>query len=250
MKNKESNFCQKKMTYWEKFKHINFFQSLFYFREKKKYPIIFTNYKKNSKMGFLIKDLNRIAPHSKIKKIMGGENIFDFLKFIRKKKQMFSFFFFEKKKKKHIDYLWISKFPDEPLIQMEIYDVKSLQKLHFLGNCCCWSTPLISFDKFFKKKPHLNIIKKIVISFFSSKKNDNRTEPFIDHVISLCYLNNKIWFRVYQIRFSKKKNQKNFTIDQFIEIGPRLVLNIRKIWAELEKKNCLYNSLVFKKNNT
>jgi hypothetical protein len=150
-------------------------------------------------------------------------------------------------KKKTNGHLWISTFPFDPLIQMEIYDVKSLEKLSFLGNCYRWSLPFISFDKIFKKMPHLNIIRKIISAFFSSKRKDIRAEPFVDHIISLCYLNNKIWFRVYQIDFSKKKKEEKFSINQFIEIGPRIIINIMKIWSDVKQKNCIYNSSIFKK---
>jgi ribosome biogenesis protein BRX1 len=245
---KSSNLTPKFFLIKKKNVHRKFFKSVENFKEKKIPPFLFFNLRKKNKIKFLINDFIRLAPHSKKRKIKKKKKNFDFIKFMIKKKKYFSFFFFEYIKKKNINYIWMSIFPSNPLMQIEINDFKSLEKLSFLGNCCRWSHPLISFDIFFKKKPHLNIFKKIITAFFSSKNNDKRVEPFLDHIISLCWLNNKIWFRVYQIIYSKKNKNKNILIDQLVEIGPRIILNILKIWSNIEKKNCIYDSFVLNKH--
>jgi len=57
-------------------------------------------------------------------------------------------------------------------------------------------------------------------------------KPFVDHVLSFMILDNRIWFRNYQISFSAPvDNGKGPGDMMLVEVGPRFVLNPIKIFA-------------------
>jgi ribosome biogenesis protein BRX1 len=108
-----------------------------------------------------------------------------------------------------------------------------MKELRITGNCLKWSRPLVVFDPAFDSAPHLSLLKEMFthvrfcslawrvqnISFiplvplfflrmnegfeflqvFSVPKDHPKSKPFIDHVISLSILDNRIWFRNYQV---------------------------------------------------
>ena len=63
---------------------------------------------------------------------------------------------------------------------------------------------------------------------FNTPKNHPKSKPFIDHVITFNYFEDKIYFRNYQILNQDEKMFKS-TDDisklVLIEIGPRFVMN-------------------------
>ncbi|CAG8619173.1 13361_t:CDS:2 [Funneliformis caledonium] len=64
-------------------------------------------------------------------------------------------------------------------------------------------------------------------------KGARRSKPFIDHVISFTIVDNRIWFRNFQVvekdlkSSDTKVNDKNISL---VEIGPRFVLNVIRIF--------------------
>jgi ribosome biogenesis protein BRX1 len=62
---------------------------------------------------------------------------------------------------------------------------------------------------------------------FSTPKNHPKSKPFIDHVLSFSYYDNRVWFRNYQV---VNQHEEKFTetddIEKLmlIEIGPRFCL--------------------------
>ena len=67
----------------------------------------------------------------------------------------------------------------------------------------------------------------MLISAFNTPKNHPKSKPFIDHVISLNWLNGRIWFRNYQIvnenddQFTEKDDIQKLSL---VEMGPRFCL--------------------------
>ena len=76
--------------------------------------------------------------------------------------------------------------------------------------------------------PYLQLAKELLSHCFNTPKNHPKSKPFIDHVISFNFYDDKIWFRHYQIL---NENEKQFTADDdidkllMIEIGPRFTMN-------------------------
>ena len=90
------------------------------------------------------------------------------------------------------------------------------------GNSLKGSRPILSFEKNFEKKEEYMIIKEMIKQIFSTPNGHPKSKPFVDHVFSFSILDDKIWFRNYQIVDRFLNNNK--TEKQLIEIVPRLVL--------------------------
>lgn len=89
-------------------------------------------------------------------------------------------------------------------------------ELKFTGNCLRGTRPLLSFDESFTSEPHLQLLKEILQQIFGVPKHHPKSQPFIDHVYTFTLLDNRIWFRNYQILSED---------GGLAEIGPRFVLN-------------------------
>merc|ERR1719272_63199 len=64
---------------------------------------------------------------------------------------------------------------------------------------------------------------------FGSPYGHPKIKPFIDHVFSFFYLDQRIWFRNFQLNFNLINNRKNKSKPILIEIGPRMVLQPLKM---------------------
>lgn len=84
------------------------------------------------------------------------------------------------------------------------------------GNCLRGSRPLLSFDPQFTKYPHYSLLKELLTQIFGVPKHHPKSQPFFDHVYTFMILDNRIWFRNYQILSED---------GGLAEIGPRFVLN-------------------------
>jgi hypothetical protein len=212
---------------------------------KMKKPIICSNNIKNKIFLEFLKDFRKICPHARYIKGKLKNNFLPSIRYFLNPGENQVVFFFEYKKKKNC--LWIVNFPTDPLFCFEIENILQSKHFFFLGNILKWARPLILFDTYFGKKPHLKIIKKTFEYFFSIKNHSKNILSITDHVLSFCFFQNKIWFRVFQIKFSKTKvNGKNKKIDQLIEVGPRMTLIPIRGWSNSNKENLIYDSTVFK----
>lgn len=70
-----------------------------------------------------------------------------------------------------------------------------------IGNCLKYSRAVVSFDKSFDEEPHLQIYKEILTDSFGVPKNHPKSKPFIDHMFCFYWVDNRIWFRHYQVGF-------------------------------------------------
>lgn len=97
-----------------------------------------------------------------------------------------------------------------------------MAELKMTGNCLKGSRPLLSFDEHFNTKLHYSLLKELLIQIFDVPNHHPKTQPFFDHIYTFTILDNRIWFRNFQI----------LTEDGGLaEIGPRFVLNPIKIFT-------------------
>lgn len=95
-------------------------------------------------------------------------------------------------------------------------------ELKMTGNCLKGSRPLLSFDENFTTYAHYSLLKELLTQIFGVPHHHPKSQPFFDHVYTFSILDNRIWFRNFQI----------LTEDGGLaEIGPRFVLNPVKIFA-------------------
>lgn len=66
------------------------------------------------------------------------------------------------------------------------------------GNCLKGSRPLLSFDHSFDA-PHWSLIKELLIQTFGTPNHHPKSQPFHDHVFTFTVLDEKIWFRNFEV---------------------------------------------------
>jgi ribosome biogenesis protein BRX1 len=136
-------------------------------------------------------------------------------------------------------FVWIGKYPDGPSAKFEIKGVSTSNEIKMTGNCLKGSRPILSFDKAFLpvdkdflKNRHLVLLKEILTNVFNTPRYHPKSKPFVDHVFSFKSMDDRIWFRNFQIM---NENDEKFTekdqVDDMnlIEIGPRFSLHPIKI---------------------
>ena len=107
-----------------------------------------------------------------------------------------------------------------------------MTELGFGGNCLKGGRGLVVFDKNFEaQKPNSEyrpLIREMLRGIFCVPSHGVRgMKPFVDHVIGVYSLDDKIWIRVYEIREYEKPSSHTVPAARevtLVEIGPRFVL--------------------------
>ncbi|RXN07923.1 ribosome biogenesis BRX1-like protein [Labeo rohita] len=118
--------------------------------------------------------------------------------------------------------------------------VHTLAELKMTGNCLKGSRPLLSFDPKFDKEPHYALLKELFTQIFSTPRYHPKSQPFVDHVLTFTIADNRVWFRNYQIIEEDAS---------LVEIGPRFVLNLIKIFQGSFGGPTLYENPHFQSPN-
>ena len=138
--------------------------------------------------------------------------------------------------RRHEDlYLWMSKTPNGPSAKLQVQNIHTMDELKMTGNCLKGSRHILSFDQGFESAPHWRLLKEMITQIFAVPRTARRAKPFIDHVLTFSILDNKIWFRNYQIiekdpgavaaAEAKGLDPKSASQDPtLVEIGPRMVM--------------------------
>ena len=137
--------------------------------------------------------------------------------------------------------MWLSKSPTGPSAKFHVENIHTMDELKLTGNCLKGSRPLLSFDSSFEdpSKPHLALLREVFTQALGTPLGHPKSKPFVDHVISLSYLDGRIWFRNFQIiedtldekatvKAVKKGKQ---TTNNLVEIGPRFCLRLARIFS-------------------
>lgn len=123
--------------------------------------------------------------------------------------------YFENRKGKLL-LLWASNINNGPSVKFLVKGVNTMADIKLIGNSLRGSRPILSFDQYFDKIPHLQLIKELFIQIFNVPYKHSKSQPFVDHVVTFTYLDGHIWFRNYQVL-----DQTNMSM---AEIGPRMIL--------------------------
>jgi len=148
--------------------------------------------------------------------------------------------------RRHEDlYLWLSKTPNGPSAKLQVQNIHTMDELKMTGNCLKGSRHILSFDEGFNAEPHWRVLREMLKQMFAVPRTARRTKPFVDHVLSFSILDNKIWFRNYQIiekdpgalaaseaaGDDNAKVRKNTSSEPtLVEIGPRFVMTPIRIF--------------------
>ncbi|ETS61670.1 hypothetical protein PaG_04168 [Moesziomyces aphidis] len=197
-----------------------------------------------SRMRHLINDLESLMPHTKKDSKFDSKSQLHMLNELAELNNCNNALYFEARKREDL-YMWASKTPNGPSAKFQVQNIHTMDELKMTGNCLKGSRPILSFDKEFDEKPHWTLIKEMFTQMFGVPRGARKSKPFVDHVISFSILDNKVWFRNYQIVESdpgataiaqveeaqkgdgKKGGSKKETNKQpkLVEIGPRMVLS-------------------------
>ncbi|XP_061732308.1 ribosome biogenesis protein BRX1 homolog isoform X1 [Nerophis ophidion] len=187
----------------------------------------------------LMQDLRSIMPHSKADTKMDRKDKLFVINEVCEIKNCNKCLFFEAKKKQDL-YLWISNSPHGPSAKFLVQNIHTLAELKMTGNCLKGSRPLLSFDPKFDREAHYALLKELFIQTFSTPRYHPKSQPFVDHVFTFTIADNRIWFRNYQIMEEDAA---------LVEIGPRFVLNLIKIFQGSFGGPTLYENAGFKSPN-
>lgn len=169
----------------------------------------------------LMNDLRALLPHSrsdsKMDKTQGFQNINELCEMRNCNKVIF----FEARKKMDL-YMWIANAPHGPSAKFLVENMHTMNELKMTGNCLKGSRPVVSFDQSFDEHPHHQVLKELLLQMFSVPYLHPKSQPFVDNVYTFSVLDNRIWFRNYQIIEEDAS---------LAEIGPRFALNLIKIFS-------------------
>lgn len=165
-------------------------------------------------------DLRDMMPHSKTESKFERKDPLFVINEICEMKNCSKCIFFEGRKKQDL-FLWLANVPKGPSAKFYIENVHTMKELKMTGNCLKGTRPLLSFDSSFDTQPYWSLLKELMTQIFSTPKNHPKSQPFFDHVFTFTIIENRIWFRNFQILEED---------GQLAEIGPRFVLNPIKVF--------------------
>uniref|UniRef100_A0A8B9S8U2 Ribosome biogenesis protein BRX1 homolog n=1 Tax=Apteryx owenii TaxID=8824 RepID=A0A8B9S8U2_APTOW len=171
--------------------------------KNKERVLIFSSRGINFRTRHLMQDLRTLMPHSKADTKMDRKDKLFIINEVCEIKNCNKCIFFEAKKKQDL-YMWLSNTPQGPSAKFLVQNIHTLAELKMTGNCLRGSRPLLSFDP-----------------IFSTPQYHPKSQPFVDHVFTFTITDKRIWFRNYQIIEEDAS---------LVEIGPRFVLNLIKIF--------------------
>ncbi|KAF7721354.1 Ribosome bioproteinsis protein brx1 [Apophysomyces ossiformis] len=182
----------------------------------------------------LLTDLSAMLPHGKKDAKFDTKSNIRILNELAELNNCNNAIFFEVRKRQDL-YLWMSKTPNGPSVKFHCQNLHTMDELKMTGNCLKGSRHVLSFDANFDSAPHWQLLKELLSQVFNVPKGSRRSKPFIDHVLSFSIVDNRIWFRNYQIVEKNAQNTPGYTAKDkddisLVEIGPRFCLTVIRIF--------------------
>jgi len=176
-----------------------------------------------SRERHLTKDLSRMMPHSKTEPKFNSKSKLPLINEIAESRNCNKVMYFEERKHQDV-FMWLADITGCS-VKFQVMNISTSLELNMTGNCLAASRPLLKFSKDFneKDKPHLRLIKELLVQTFGIPYAHPKSQPFYDHVFVFTCVDDKIWFRNYQILHKD---------GEVAEIGPRFVLNPIKILSK------------------
>jgi ribosome biogenesis protein BRX1 len=190
---------------------------------------------------FVAQELLSIMSHAKAhSKIETDQDIPNQIKKRCAKAKCENFMYFEIRKT--FQYLWIGKSPEGPSAFLHVLDYTPLEKSKHTGNFMIASRTLFSFGEQFDIKPEYNLLKELLVDSLNVPKNYPRTFRYVEKVMSFELINGTIHLRMFQV----KQNPSMKEGFELIESGPRMNLQLIKIFAGTLGGDVLYENPDFK----
>ncbi|XP_063989131.1 ribosome biogenesis protein BRX1 homolog [Diachasmimorpha longicaudata] len=175
----------------------------------------------NHRDRHLMEDLKSLMPHHRTEAKMERQKNLQVVNEICEAKNCNKAVLFEGRRKRDL-YMWFSNAKSGPSAKFLVENIYTMGEMQLTGNCLKGSRPMLSFDDNFSTHPHYALLRELFTQIFGVPNHHPKSKPFFDHLYTFSVLDNRIWFRNYQI----------LTEDGGLaEIGPRFVLNPVKIFA-------------------
>jgi len=184
----------------------------------------------------LMLNMRDMLPHSKAEAKCDPKDPVHTLNEIAEMRNCTKCLFFEGRKKQDL-YMWMANIGEGPSVKFLVENMHTMDEMRMTGNCLKGSRPLLSFDPLFDKTPHHQLMKEMLVQMFGTPNFHPKSQPFIDHVMTFTLLDNRIWFRNFQILDEVK--------GELAEIGPRFALNPIKIFDGPFRGTPLWTSPTF-----
>ncbi|WEW56371.1 Ribosome biogenesis protein brx1 [Emydomyces testavorans] len=159
-------------------------------------------------------------------------------------------FFLEARKRGQDLYLWLARPPNGPTIKFSVTNLHTMGEMGtgFAGNCLKGGRGVVVFDPSFDEGEVMKtgnewrgLVREMLRGVFCVPKRGVRgLKPFIDRVIGVYWVDGRIWIRVFEIRETEGKTEKDGEEEEavgkkkksrpgmpnvsLVEIGPRFVL--------------------------
>ncbi|KAK0161381.1 hypothetical protein PV327_009857 [Microctonus hyperodae] len=183
--------------------------------------LVFASRGINHRDRHLMEDIKTLMPHHRTEAKMERQKNLSVVTEICESKNCNKAILFEGRRKRDL-YMWFANVPHGPSAKFLVENVYTMGELKLTGNCLKGSRPLLSFDENFSIHPHFALLKELLTQIFGVPNYHPKSQPFFDHIFTFSILDNRIWFRNFQI----------LTEDGGLaEIGPRFVLNPVKIFS-------------------
>lgn len=170
----------------------------------------------------LMEDIRTLLPHSKSESKKEKKDDLRVINEIAEMKNCNKCIYFEGRKRKDT-FMWVSNITRGPSVKFQVLNAHTMKEMKMTGNCLKGSRPMLSFDTTFSEQPHYMLMKELLTQTFGTPNHHPKSQPFFDHVFTFSVLDNKIWFRNFQIIEED---------GQLAEIGPRFVLDPIKIFED------------------
>jgi len=181
------------------------------------------------RMRHLMLDLEALLPHVKKDAKLDSKSALHLLNELADLHSCNNTLYFEARRHEDL-YLWLSRSPNGPSAKCHVQNVHTMDELKMTGNCLKGSRGIVCFDGGWDQDEWTLLMKEMLTHTFSVPKTSRRLKPFIDHVLTFSLLDNKIWFRNYQIIEKDPLQPSGPPQTSLVEIGPRFVLTPIRIF--------------------
>jgi len=181
------------------------------------------------RMRHLMNDLEALLPHVKKDAKLDSKNHLHLLPELADLNNCNNALYFEARRHEDL-YLWAAKTPNGPSIKMHVQNVHTMDELKMTGNCLKGSRGVLCFDKGFDDSEWGRLTKEVFTHIFGVPPTARKSKPFVDHVLTFSIVDDKIWFRNFQIIEKDPLQPNGPPQTSLVEIGPRFVLTPIRIF--------------------
>ncbi|KAL1944428.1 hypothetical protein VTO73DRAFT_2858 [Trametes versicolor] len=183
----------------------------------------------NHRMRHLMNDLEVLLPHVKKDSKLDSKNHLNLLPELADLNNCNNTLYFEARRHEDL-YMWAAKTPNGPSIKMHVQNIHTMDELKMTGNCLKGSRGVLSFSKEFDESEWGKLTKEVFTHIFGVPPQARKAKPFVDHILTFSILDNKIWFRNFQIVEKDPLQPNGPPQTSLVEIGPRFVLTPIRIF--------------------